>query len=125
MRHSVKRLYLFLFLCTSFLHSSGEIYGDHGLLSHLTPFNVTQGVVRNRKAIFNVPLSLEVAADVKKMQFDVTFVNPKGESLDAKRSVRRHLIHFCDFSDESVGNQLVGANDSHYATVVGGFCGVS
>lgn len=58
--------------------NSGEIYGDHGILTHFTPLNVTQGVVRNRKAIFNVPLSLEVIVDPKKMQTDVTIVNPKG-----------------------------------------------
>lgn len=57
---------------------SGEIYGDHGILTHFTPLNVTQGVVRNRKAIFNVPLNLEVIVDPKKMQTDVTLINPKG-----------------------------------------------
>lgn len=57
---------------------SGEIYGDHGILSHFTPLNVTQGVIRNRKAIFNVPLNMEVVADPSKSQVDVTLVNPKG-----------------------------------------------
>ncbi len=56
---------------------SGEMYGDHGIMSHLPFANYTQGVIRNRKAIFNVPISLELAADLKKMQFDITFVNPK------------------------------------------------
>lgn len=58
--------------------NSGEIYGDHGVLSHFTPLNLTQGVIRNRKAIFNVPLNLEVVADPSKMQLEVTSVNPKG-----------------------------------------------
>jgi hypothetical protein len=66
--------------------NSGEIYGDHGILTHFTPLNVTQGVVRNRKAIFNVPLSFEVIVDPKKMQTDVTIVNPKGSCNSNTRS---------------------------------------
>lgn len=54
------------------------------MLTHFTPLNMTQGVIRNRKAIFNVPLNLEVIADPKKMQTDITIVNPKGFSMKEK-----------------------------------------
>lgn len=66
-------------IINDFIFFSGEIYGDHGLLSHFTPLNFTQGVVRNRKAICNVPLEMEIVADPKKMQLDITVVNPKSK----------------------------------------------
>ena len=63
-----------------FFICSGEISGDHGLLTHLTPINITQGAIRNRKAFFNVPLQLEISGDLPKMQFDFSFTNSKGKS---------------------------------------------
>ncbi|XP_046463734.1 uncharacterized protein LOC124209680 [Daphnia pulex] len=74
------------------LNLYGEIYGDHGILTHFTPLNVTQGVVRNRKAIFNVPLSFEVIVDPKKMQTDVTIVNPKATNAIEISSFGRTIL---------------------------------
>lgn len=70
----------------------GEIYGDHGILTHFTPLNLTQGVIRNRKAIFNVPLNLEVSVDPKKMQTDVTIVNPKATNAIEISSFARTIL---------------------------------
>ena len=74
---------LFVFKKTHVL-CSGEIYGDHGILTHVSPFNLTQGVVRNRKAIFNVPLNLKVI--FKDRQLDLTYVNQPGTNIQSKQT---------------------------------------
>jgi len=79
--------------------NSGEIYGDHGILTHFTPLNVTQGVVRNRKAIFNAPLNFEVIVDPKKMQTDVSIVNPKGTFKSNTRS-RNYILQSIYFNSQ-------------------------
>jgi hypothetical protein len=38
---------------------------------------LTQGVVRNRKAAFHVPLNVEMNTDIGKLQMDFTYTTPK------------------------------------------------
>ena len=39
--------------------------------------HLTQGVVRNRKATFHVPLNVEMNTDIGKLQMDFTYATPK------------------------------------------------
>lgn len=56
--------------------NSGQIDGDQGILSHPME-HLTQGVVRNRKATFHVPLNVEMNTDIGKLQMDFTYATPK------------------------------------------------
>lgn len=54
---------------------------DHGIVTHL-PLGMSQGVGRNSKAILNLPLTVQVAAEVKinkEIQLDVTYAIPESK----------------------------------------------
>ena len=58
--------------------NSAELSLDDGVLSDLSPLNMTHHLVslRQRKTSFNVPLNAIITADLKKMQVDLTLAIP-------------------------------------------------
>ena len=58
--------------------NSAELSLDDGVLSDLSPLNMTHHLVslRQRKTSFNVPLNAIITADLKKMQVDLTLEIP-------------------------------------------------